>query len=255
MGKRKKPAQPRRILILGGAACVHADAAAARALCEFDAVMACNTIIADWPEPIDYAVTLHPDKIEAWYAQRLERQPDTPPELWVHFRRVHKPIRYAHKTTAEIGGTVGLYAVKVARELGFERIVLAGVPIDPEMQHYTGVEPWAGRGADRAELYRIVWRSKLPELRPFVRSMSGWTAERLGMPDPVWLGLEPAPTDEEILGPERVAAIAKMKRGMRTVRKAIEAAMPADDLSALDALHAHYLTAAEHLMRRQVPKP
>ena len=63
-----------RLLVIGGAACVFDDVAGALEIGAFDAVMTINNQIADWSEPIDYAVTLHPEKLHEWMRPRRKRQ-------------------------------------------------------------------------------------------------------------------------------------------------------------------------------------
>jgi hypothetical protein len=86
-----------------------------------------------------------------------------------------------HDSSASSGG----YAAKVALEDGFDRVVLAGVPMDPAASHFTRGKPWLQRDS-----FTIGFQKSVPHFAGRVRSMSGWTKELLGMPDPAWLNGE-----------------------------------------------------------------
>jgi len=79
-------------------------------------------------------------------------------------------------------GSSGLYAVKLALEAGADKVVLAGVPMSAEAAHFFSPEPWQEVGG-----FIDAWSIVHPRLQHTVRSMSGWTRERLGAPTPDWL--------------------------------------------------------------------
>lgn len=70
-------------------------------------------------------------------------------------------------------GSSGLYAVKVALELGFERIVLCGVHIDRGLNIFSGKE-WY-----EVVLFKDVWTKVLPQIEGKVHSYGGWTKQLL----------------------------------------------------------------------------
>lgn len=88
-------------------------------------------------------------------------------------------------------GTSGLYAVQIAlEELGFDGVILAGVPIDAAGGANDPESLMAD--AERVARYRPEWLKALPEIGVRVRSLSGWTRELLGAPTSEWLaGLTP----------------------------------------------------------------
>ena len=75
-----------------------------------------------------------------------------------------------------------MLCVAVAWELGVERIVLAGVPLRKLEGHYDDPAPWW-----EARQYWPVWEQRRPQLQARVRSLSGWTADLLGLPTREWL--------------------------------------------------------------------
>lgn len=178
-----------RALVLGGAASVMADAEAALAMFRPDAVFAVNNMIVDWPDRLDFACTLHPERTADWpgieeaIRRRCVIHGRNRPETWGH-----KPARGIDRFTNDWRGSSGLFAVRVALHEGFTRIVLAGVPMSVQ-PHYFDRRAWAQAGA-----FHKGWRQYRAQLLPHVRSMSGWTADFLGKPTIEWLaGTTPEP--------------------------------------------------------------
>lgn len=172
-------------LILGGAQCVWHDAARALQLCTPDAFIAINDMIPRWPGRIDYAVSLHADQMHRWSKARKDN-----PQKWSVKQMVGAGIQ---KTTNDWGGSSGLFAVKIAREEGMHAI-LCGVPMSAVAGHFVrGPDKWKN-----CNTFLPAWEERVEELKPFVRSMSGWTAVQFGEPTPDWLTfLKSAPSDPE----------------------------------------------------------
>jgi len=177
-GRMPKPML--KLLVLGGAANVWDDAKAALAMAEFDAVLACKDMIADWPGMLDYGVSLHQDRNAGYLKARAEKGYPGRPQIWSH--RAGGTRGYADKSVTDWGGASGLFGVRVGIEEGFQRIVLAGVPMTPDAGHYKRGKPWR-----EAERYRSAWNERADDLRQTVRSMSGYTAALLGTPTTDWL--------------------------------------------------------------------
>jgi hypothetical protein len=169
-------------LVLGDATCVHEDAARALAMFTPDAIAATNNIGISWPSRIDYWCTLHPRPCPDWpgIVVAMERRRAAGlnrPQTWAH-----APSEGIDRTTTDWHASSGGLCVKVLREEGFERIVLAGVPMNAEGGHFYDARPWL-----QAHRYQAGWTNKIKIIRPFVRSMSGWTKELLGEPSPDWI--------------------------------------------------------------------
>lgn len=178
MGARRLPS----LLILGGAKSVLDDAAAARRLGRFDAVLACNDTIAVWPEALDLACSLHPDKLKRWLDQRIEAGGNWP-EVWSHFDFLAREPAHVDRYVEEWGGGTGALAIAVGAAKGFDRMVLAGIPMTAAGAHrHAPGRPWRD-----VEFFRGAWVERLESLRACVRSMSGWTMEVLGAPDAAWI--------------------------------------------------------------------
>lgn len=167
-------------LILGGASSVWNDAAAALDLFRPDVTVTVNDMLGAWLGRIDLFCTLHPEKAEKWLRQRRLTGANMDFETWAHARKPGSP-KIDH-TTPDWGGSSGLFAVKVALECGCDRIVLAGVPMSADGGHFFDAAPWS-----EANAYHKAWLTHQSEIAPYVRSMSGWTADLLGRPDASWL--------------------------------------------------------------------
>jgi hypothetical protein len=171
--------------IVGGAECALADYAAAFELLGIEAsndvaAFAVNDMIAAFPRLVDHAVTLHPDKLLGWLRERHNAGREPPLRVWCN----RNGIKRFTDWTPDWGGSAGLFATKIARELDFRRIVLCGVPMTVNGGHFRRRMPWPACGG-----FRPAWERHAAELRPYVRSMSGWTAELFGMPGRHWLGV------------------------------------------------------------------
>lgn len=92
--------------------------------------------------------------------------------------RVHAPAAAPmvdHVWGGPLGGTSGLFATRVALALGYEEVVLCGIPMDGSGRFYD--PPWkqGGNLGTMAE-----WERFAPVFNGRVRSMSGRTRELLG---------------------------------------------------------------------------
>lgn len=154
----------------------------AKAMCERAgkkySIFAGNDMIELFPEDIDHAVTLHPDKLQLWLPRRKAAGLNDPPKVWAHSAYVGAVTHW----TRDWSGSTGLFCTKVARENGFVHVVLCGVPMTIEDKHFVRGEPWSA-----ATGFKRGWVPRLPELRPYVRSFGGWTREELGAPTEDWL--------------------------------------------------------------------
>lgn len=114
-----------------------------------------------------------------WLGQRAAAGRPPVGKLW-HAR--HRLSKVDSQPIESWGGSSGLLCVAVAFELGCQRIVLAGVPMDKMQRHYDDSKPWG-----EARQYWPAWERRMLQMARRVRSMSGWTAEKLGEPSEEWL--------------------------------------------------------------------
>ncbi len=171
-------------LIIGGSQKVMEEAAFALTLFTPDATFVVNDMIPKWPDAT-YICSVHPDKLSNWIEQRVKAGHKKTVEVWSH-RRVSVAFKAYHDITHitnDWNGSSGLFAVRVALLKKFDRIVCAGIPMSSEAGHIIRKRHWPAVVA-----FRDGWTNHIKELKPFVRSCSGWTRELLGYPTKNWIG-------------------------------------------------------------------
>lgn len=163
----------RRLLVMGSGPTLFADLAA---LGPFDGdVLAVNRAGVVAPADLAHWVSLHPDHLAVFAAERAARGLPAAGALWTPDRHPSMPR----------SGSSSLFAVRLALgPLGYDRVVLAGVPMETEPGRPGHFYPEA---FPAAIAYRGIWRAAREELAGRVRSLSGWTRRTLGRPSPAWL--------------------------------------------------------------------
>jgi hypothetical protein len=183
----------RRALVIGCSSNVWQDVEVAQNHCLFDAIYCVKLAGVHWLGPRFVWATLHPEFMDAYEAERkwlghhmdYEIVAPLPGEVGMHGRKgnIHRRVSYRYPgmdSSASSGG----YAAKIALEDGFDRVVLAGVPMDTG-NHFTRGKPWLQRDS-----FTKGFQKSIPHFAGRVRSVSGWTQELLGAPDPDWLNGE-----------------------------------------------------------------
>lgn len=140
-----------------------------------------NDMIEFFPDEIDHAVSLHPDKLRYWLPARKAAGYNQPKEVWAHRNYEGAVTRWSR----DWSGSTGLFCIKIARELGHVHIVSCGVHMDTNANHFVRKEPWLA-----SDGFRRGWTARIDELRPYYRSMGGWTRQEFGAPTEEWLRTE-----------------------------------------------------------------
>jgi hypothetical protein len=135
-----------------------------------------NAAIEHFTGHIDHAITLHPEKLQTWAHNRNKNKFLPPTNVWAH-----RPAFLITNHTQDWGGSSGLFAIKIAMELGFKKIILCGVPMTVEGKHFERKKNW-----DACLAFRRNWGVRVPAIKPYARSWSGWTKELLGEPTMEW---------------------------------------------------------------------
>lgn len=183
---------PLTCLVLGGGACVWDDLEKAREFGPFDATIAINDMLAHYEGEIDFAVSLHPEKYHLWMQERDGKGMPRPKAFVAHSNNTEQGRQKAFPLDIVTdyrwpgmggSGSSGLFAVKVAIEQGFDRIVLCGVPMDGKQSHFFDKTPWS-----EVTAFTEAWTIANPFIRDVTRSMSGNTKDWLGYPTKEWLG-------------------------------------------------------------------
>src|ERR1700757_4904517 len=176
----------KRALVIGCPADVWKEAEAAQALCAFDAVYCVKLAGVHWEGGPFVWATLHPEFMDDYEQQRSELGLHSdyeivaplPGEVGMHGQKgnIHRRVSYRYpgmNASASSGG----YAAKIALEDGFDRVVLAGVPMRSEDKHFTRGKVWPQRDS-----FTRGFKDSVPHFAGRVRSVSGWTEELLGRP-------------------------------------------------------------------------
>lgn len=185
----------RRILktaaVLGSAACVFNDLESARSRFPIDGVVACNGAITEYHGTLDAAVSVHSDKLKnVWLPKRKSIGLPAPERSFGWFdgtneklfvNGIEKSDWHLCKHRKTSWGSSGLFAVKIALvDLGFDRVILCGMPMSDEKHIDTGL--WF----EECGVYRDGWRDVSADIYGKVKSESGWTRDLLGPPEE-WL--------------------------------------------------------------------
>jgi hypothetical protein len=188
-------------LVIGCAACVWDDIKAAKELAEYEAIYCVKQIGIHYPHTFDVWVTLHPEAMDGYELQRYKLglpngyQIVAPPsnELGAHGNKgnIARRVSYLLSQDSICSAGSGLYGAQVALHDGFDRIVLAGIPMTPEAGHFmpesknvaglTRGEVWTGHSA-----FVVGMNMVLPRMMDKVKSMSGYTKKVLGAPTQDW---------------------------------------------------------------------
>lgn len=115
--------------------------------------------------PVDVQCSLHPEhyasKKAAYFVSAIPH-------------KLADEVHSRHWGNSVSSGSSGMFAVHYAIErLGFNEVLLAGIPIE-KAPHYYGGGDWAD-----AERFQKVWRQMLPLMRGKVFSLGGWTQQLL----------------------------------------------------------------------------
>ncbi len=148
------------------------------------AIIAVNNMILHWKGRVHHGVSLHPEEPILWRDLRRCYRCDRS-HVNTHSYRVEEKFReaceYLWDIEGSFAGTSTLLATLVGLALGYNKIILAGVPLDKSGHFY---DPPDVQTAFNASSIKAEW-IKAAQLwfRGRVRSCSGWTRELLGGPD------------------------------------------------------------------------
>ena len=176
------------MLILGGGRCIWEDYFAAREIMPTSCTMAINDIAGQFKvEPIVHAVSLHARVLPAIRLLRIEKNDAR--SVCTHSDKRGEGVDFVWNM-ANLGGTSGLFAVKIALALGCKKIILCGVPIDGTGHYFDPPDPVKNLSENFESIaclspWNCVAQSQVAKDR--VRSMSGNTARIFGKPTKEWV--------------------------------------------------------------------
>jgi hypothetical protein len=169
------------LIIIGGARCVWDDYTKLTKSGFQGSVMAVNDIGLYFDKMLNHWVSMHANYLVQWVALRRGHSM-LGHECLTHTREPHAGIRVAWDIQP-YGWTSGTFAAQVAIALGYESIVLCGVPQDGMGRFFD--PPWMPGGEHDDKNSKKAFRNiveNCPELKRCVRSMSGWTKGLFGEP-------------------------------------------------------------------------
>lgn len=190
-------------LVIGCAACVWDDIKIAKALGTYDAIYCVKQIGIHYPEKFDVWVTLHPEAMDQYELQRYKLGlpngysivAPPPEQLGAHGKKgnISRRVSYLWPGAAtNASASSGIYGAKVALNDGFDRIVLAGIPMTSEGGHFLP-DTKNVLGAVRGKVWKdhnvfiCGFNESIPRLKGKVKSVSGYTKQVLGEPTSEWL--------------------------------------------------------------------
>src|SRR5205085_3452497 len=131
-------------------------------------------------------VSFHAELFDKWSTYRRNRGFPSISTYWTALAngrsRAAECAGYKINIVECVGGSSGLIGVEVARAIGERKIILCGIPMEPDAAHYDENAKW-----NEALVHQKIWENRIPELRNVVKSMSGWTQQVLGAPTSQWL--------------------------------------------------------------------
>lgn len=175
-------------LVVGSGPTVWRDVEEFAKIGSYDAVIAVKQAGIHWPGPLRAWVSLHPKWMADFIAQRAANGFPPADEVVTHDEGkapapgVDKVFDYYWPGTNKSMASGMAGAKYAAIDLGY-KVVLCGIPMTPENRVFGSASNWARE----AIKYRERMIPVMNDVRKHVRSMSGWTRERLGVPDAEWL--------------------------------------------------------------------
>lgn len=175
-------------VVIGTGRCMYEDLKIFKPEREGAQVVALNDAILHYADRVHHGVSLHPEHPPLWRALRHTHGCEN---SYVLTHASHEPRHaicehlwpdfvWPHIELAT-GGTSSLFAVMVALALGYEKVVLLGVPMDGTGHFYD--PPWVNDQVFLAENIKMEWMwCRERKFRDRVKSVSGRTREWLGAP-------------------------------------------------------------------------
>jgi hypothetical protein len=122
------------LLIISSGWCVWDDVEKAKKLLGDHDTMAVNHMIMDWPDHLTYGASWHFDLLKHYVRVRT-------------FRNIrNRPIIYGPRAEEEVDEvlrfdgqdvlTSGMYAAYIGKHLGYDKIILCGMPFDDKGHYY-----------------------------------------------------------------------------------------------------------------------
>lgn len=166
------------LLIMGGGRTVWDDYAKVRPW--GGEIMAVNDVGMHLHDRIRHWVTLHPEYMPGWKHYREKHLYGQGVPAMTHSSKERPGIDVVWRIGNQ-GGTSGLFACYIGLMLGYNEIVLAGLPMDNSGHYFD--PPWQATPFEDRNV-TLVWKEAKHQLfKGRVTSLSGKTREWLGEPE------------------------------------------------------------------------
>lgn len=155
-------------------------------------VMAVNIAGAFYKGPVDHWCSAHPNFLMKNCVPLKRRFYHMPHEthIYTHSMRYTEGIDFVWDILRGGGGTSGMFSTLVALTLGYDKIIICGMPLDDSGHFYESpyVPPFPQDLFETNKAARL-WGHHVNTIKKSnkVRSMSGMTAHWFGKPDKRWL--------------------------------------------------------------------
>lgn len=168
-----------RLLVIGSASCVWDDLA--RYDYQGHDLMAVNDMMMHFPGRLDYGATCHPEKLPGWtFFQGFEASKKSWPPMETHSHINYHAVNWYWPIHRD-GGTSGLFGVTVGLLMGYDQIVIAGIPCDDSPRFFD--PPNKNHQQFKRDTVLREWQEAAALLfKGKVKSLSGRTKELLGEP-------------------------------------------------------------------------
>jgi hypothetical protein len=169
------------LLLIGSAAGVWEDLRRYEPIHGKQDRMAVNDMMSHYPGRLDHGVTLHKDKLPGFgFNQAYRASHEAWPPMQTHSKYKHDWVKHVWPIHRD-GGTSGLFGVFIGLLMGYDRVILAGIPCDDSPRFFD--PPWQKHEQFGRETTHQEWlkaRDRVFDGR--VKSLSGNTKIWLGEP-------------------------------------------------------------------------
>jgi len=176
--------QPKHGIVLGTAPCMWDDLE--RAPRGLD-VICVNGAGFLYLEPIAMWCSIHGSYMRGWIEKRRAAGASMDFLAYGNFSKHEDPGEVIPWNRPNGGGSSGMYAVTVALESGYDKVILCGVPLEGQQRYDYKESAEVVPSPTDYKHYRSGWINNREMFAGRVRSMSGWTRELLGAPTEEWL--------------------------------------------------------------------
>jgi len=180
---RRRP--PKCGIVLGTAPCMWEDLKGVPP--DWD-VIAVNGAGFLYLEPIVMWCSAHGKYLTGWIEKRREAGASMDFKAYGNFGKHDDPGDVVAWNRPNGNGSSGLFTILIALELGYDRLILCGIPLEGQ-ERFGYKEDTSAVVTAQTDYkhYRKGWNQQQGLLSDHVRSMSGWTKETFGEPTAEWL--------------------------------------------------------------------